>query len=63
MRRKTAAADRNGLSKRVYIPFAQNELHRIDEWSFARHIRNRSQAVRTLVFKALASERSADQPR
>jgi hypothetical protein len=46
--------------KRVYIPFAQTELNQIDSWSFAKHIRDRSEAVRMLVFKALASERSAD---
>jgi hypothetical protein len=48
------------LIKRVYIPFAQAELVQIDSWSFAKHIRDRSEAVRMLAFKALASERSAD---
>jgi hypothetical protein len=47
-------------TKRVYIPFAQAELDQIDTWSFAKRIRDRSEAVRMLVFKALASERRAD---
>jgi hypothetical protein len=47
------------LIKRVYIPFSRAELNQIDSWSFAKHIRDRSEAVRVLVFKALASERSA----
>jgi hypothetical protein len=45
--------------RRVYIPFSQAELNQIDSWSFAKHIRDRSEAVRVLVFKALASERIA----
>jgi hypothetical protein len=46
--------------KRVYIPLTQAELNQIDSWSFAKHIRDRSEAVRMLVFKSLASERSAE---
>ena len=37
--------------KRVYIPFSQAELNQINSWSFAKHIRDRSEAVRMLVFK------------
>ncbi len=51
---------RQAQTKRVYIPFAQAELDRIDSWSFAKHIRDRSEAVRMLVFKALASDQSTD---
>ena len=51
---------RQALIKRVYIPFTQAELNQIDSWSFAKHIRDRSEAVRMLVFKSLASERSAE---
>ncbi len=51
------------LIKRVYIPFTQTELNQINSWSFAKHIRDRSEAVRMLVFKSLASERSAEPQR
>jgi hypothetical protein len=46
--------------KRVDIPFTQAELNQIDSWSFAKHIRDRSLAVRMLIFKSLASERLAE---
>ena len=32
------------------------EIVLIDQWGFAKHIRNRADAVRSLVMKALASE-------
>jgi hypothetical protein len=56
---RVASSGHQALVKRVYIPFAQAELKQIDSWSFAEHIRDRSDAIRMLVFKALASERSA----
>ena len=46
--------------KRVDIPFVQAQLDQINSWSFAKHIRTRSETARMLVFKALASDRSAD---
>lgn len=40
----------------AYTPFSQQEIELIDRWGFAKHIRNRADAVRALVMKALASE-------
>jgi hypothetical protein len=37
-------------------PFSQEEIELIDRWGFAKQIRNRADAVRSLVKKALASE-------
>jgi hypothetical protein len=41
---------------KAYTPFWPEELELIDRWGFARQIRNRADAVRSLVKKALASE-------
>ena len=41
---------------KAYTPFSQEEIKLIDRWGFARQIRNRADAVRSLVKKALASE-------
>ena len=41
---------------KAYTPFSLDELELIDRWGFAKHIRNRTDAVRSLVRKALASE-------
>ena len=41
---------------KAYTPFAPDEIVLIDQWGFAKHIRNRADAVRSLVMKALASE-------
>ena len=60
LRVKLKSSRHQTLIKRVYFPFTQAELSEIDSWSFAKHIRDRSEAVRVLVFKTLASERSAD---
>jgi hypothetical protein len=59
MRRKSQTNEKLE-NTRVYIPFAQDEVEGIDSWGFAKHIRARAQAVRQLVFKALASEQRAD---
>ena len=40
----------------VYTPFPRDDLERIDVWGFARRIRRRSEAVRQLVRKGLASK-------
>ncbi len=48
---------------KAYTPFSPDEMELIDRWGFAKHIRDRSEAVRMLVLKALASERSADPQR
>lgn len=42
---------------KAYTPFSLHEIDLIDRWGFAKHIRNRADAVRTLVMAALASER------
>jgi hypothetical protein len=41
---------------KAYTPFSPDEIELIDRWGFAKHIRNRADAVRFLVMKALASE-------
>lgn len=41
---------------KAYTPFSPDELELIDRWGFAKHIRNRADAVRSLVRKALTSE-------
>jgi hypothetical protein len=41
---------------KAYTPFSQEEIELIDRWGFAKQIRNRADAVRSLVKKALASE-------
>jgi len=41
---------------KAYTPFSLDEIEQIDRWGFAKHIRNRADAVRSLVRKALASE-------
>jgi hypothetical protein len=45
--------------RKVYTPFADNELAQIDRWGFAQHIRDRSAAIRALVVKAIASDNTA----
>jgi hypothetical protein len=62
MRTKNRPRD-TANSTRIYIPFAPDELNEIDQWGFAKHIRARAQAIRLLVFKALASERRANSGR
>jgi hypothetical protein len=41
---------------KAYTPFSLDEIELIDRWGFANLIRNRADAVRSLVMKALASE-------
>jgi hypothetical protein len=41
---------------KAYTPFSLDEIERIDRWGFSKHIRNRADAVRSLVIKGLTSE-------
>lgn len=44
--------------RRIATPFTDGELYQIDDWGFARRMRDRSQMVRELVFLGLeASEK------
>lgn len=38
---------------RIATPFTESELEKIDDWGFARRIRNRSDIVRELVLKGI----------
>jgi hypothetical protein len=53
-RRQTPRAPKRVF--KAYTPFSLDELELIDRWGFAMHSRNRADAVRSLVMKALASE-------
>jgi hypothetical protein len=53
-RRQTPEAPKRAF--KAYTPFSRKELDLIDKWGFAKRIRNRADAVRSLVMKALASE-------
>ena len=44
--------------KRIATPFTEAELYQIDDWGFARRMRDRSQMVRELVFLGLQSSRN-----
>ncbi|NSZ73345.1 hypothetical protein G6L74_06255 [Agrobacterium tumefaciens] len=48
---------------RIATPFTESELETIDDWGFARRIRNRSDIVRELVFagiEATTKEKGAE---
>jgi hypothetical protein len=62
-RRKQLMTEAPKRACKAYTPFSPDEIELIDQWGFAKHIRDRSEAVRMLVLKALASERSADPQR
>lgn len=42
--------------RRIGTTFTDTELNKIDEWGFARRIRDRSEAIRRLVSEALNAE-------
>jgi hypothetical protein len=46
---------------RAYTPFEICELEQIDEWGFARRIRDRSTAIRELVLHALQGDPASRQ--
>ncbi len=46
----------NVAIRRVYVPFVDEELERIDDWGFANRIRERAETLRRLVLKGLEAE-------
>lgn len=52
--RRTPEAPKRAF--KAYTPFSPAEIKLIDRWGFGKHIRNRADAVRSLVMMALASE-------
>jgi hypothetical protein len=55
-RRRHQTPEASKRAFKAYTPFSPKELDLIDRWGFAKRIRNRADAVRSLVMKALASE-------
>jgi hypothetical protein len=55
-RRQRQTTEAPNRDFKAYTPFSREEIELIDRWGFAKHIRNRADAVRSLVMKALASE-------
>jgi hypothetical protein len=55
-RKRQEAPEAPKRAFKAYTPFSPDEIELIDQWGFAKHIRNRADAVRSLVMKALASE-------
>lgn len=49
----------DGKHRRIGTTFTDNELIAMDEWGFARKIRNRSEVIRQLVRKGLEAEKMA----
>jgi hypothetical protein len=59
-RQRTLAAPKRAF--KAYTPFSPKEIELIDRWGFAKRIRNRADAVRSLVMMALASEGIRQRP-
>jgi hypothetical protein len=49
--------------RRIYTPFNPDELAKIDAWGFDRRIRDRSEAIRSLVLERLANKNRETSPR
>lgn len=56
MSRRASESDQERLDRRVYTAFTEAELEQIDEWGFARRIRERSQVIRRLTLSGLEAE-------
>lgn len=49
----------NQEQRRIGTTFGDDELSAMDEWGFARKIRNRSEVIRQLIRKGLEAEKMA----
>lgn len=53
-------SDEEKKTERLALVMTPSELEAVDDWSFARRIRSRSEAIRQLIKLGLEAERRAE---